>query len=501
MVNEAKYFEETLTVKAARLAAGHGYRLWVAACDEKGAILGQTQILFSIRGEGSVAVPSCSPSASSIQTRLGQTYYLTGKVKANGGSLERVTVALVKDSDSSHCYYKTYDAAAILAANGDLTGFDLCNVPPIGTGSVVHADYITPEENALSVDMRSAGSYTVKIWARNAGSESATAVSTRKLELIPRSDSGGVPQIFYFVPRVENGYKSAYYTFDAETSGNVARVELYINGYKIMPEITEENWSGFRFYTLKAMIHTPGEKHVTMYAYAQDGARVEASATVNVMDADYVKLDTPSLTAPSVFEKDNLIHGVAGYSWTASWTQPANADAGKFVVRVWSDAQQRYTLETETIETSLTLPASSIPEVGVYSLSITAVRVGYAQSDTLWQGIRAYSDYTASLQAECPHAHTQKANFRTAYRDVNSTNPAGHYEITLYDLVCLDCAYIVQRGASDDSDYRLCKHVLISDTYCNCGYHVQDATDPAYQSRAVLRVCKRNLLDRRVPRA
>jgi len=466
--DEETHYGEQINIPGYVLKEGHKYRFSVSAYDATDQFIAQTMIDFGVRGADDAAIPSSNVSSGSIETQIGQNYYFVGQVNANGGELERISVDIVNET-GERCYYCTYDAEAIMRMNGSLSGFDLANIPPMETGKVINGNYYTQEEKEKTMDLTKAGRYTIRIWAYNSGGEQAHIVSARTLELRERTDMTDQSQIHYFVAQDKAGYRNTYHHLTAETTDDVVRVELYIDGYKTSAEIRERQWLQYRVFDFRVMIHEPGMRTAELKAYTSSGECMTAKTIINILDADYIQLDMPELVSPEAFAGDQSIHGVAGYSFVAEWKQPANAQADEFGVRIWSEELKKYTFEGVSETVSIEIPAEAMPSPGVYTLTLIAIKEGYDNSDVLLRRIVAYGTYEDSLQAECAHAVLESKNHRTVYRDHSVVNPQGHYSKEVYDVVCGACGYVIEKDKSD-SGYQLVLHSYVNEKYCLCGY-------------------------------
>ena len=477
-------YKGELDVPKRNLTAGHKYRLWVAAYNKQETLISQDQVTFTVRAETDASVPTCSQSYVSKQVPVGGELYFTGKVQANGGYLQRITIAVVDNNTSYFCYYQTLNAEEMQALGADLSEFDLRLVPAIDTAETVKADqdsHLTASQQAQTVNMNKTGSYTVNVWAMNEGNSSATLVSMYQVEMVARDEDNSAPQIFYFEPESETGYKAQEYKFSAETTGNVSSVKLYIDGYLVTPEVECELWNGFHFYELKTPIWEAGTRECKLVVTSTSGETAEASCSVVVNETELQVLPTPVFTSPVPYG-DGEARGVINSPFTVSWEDDdAFADA-EISVAIIKDGEYTYSQKV-TGNNSVEIPNTVLNEVGLYEISLVATKIGYEASDFSYMPLRAYSSVTQIEQELCLHdGEKLNVNQTMEWKHPISYDANGHYYMEYHDVTCANCGYVLEKHAKTTEEYQYAAHTLNDSVYCDCGYCVGYNTDDAEEA-------------------
>lgn len=159
-------------VDADRFVAGHEYRLWIGEYNLSGALLAQATRQFSIAREetGTVNHPSTTFGEDLEDVVLGDPFYFSGIVDANGGRLERVRVRFSDDVTGNFCDYAVCNAQWMTEHGSDLNSLDLSEINMIVTGDTpVRASGGAIEPNR-SVMMNQVGrTYTLRLYGQNAG--------------------------------------------------------------------------------------------------------------------------------------------------------------------------------------------------------------------------------------------------------------------------------------------------------------------------------------------
>jgi len=361
----------------------------------------------------------------------------------------------------------------------DLTEFSLGLVPAIDTGSVVKADqdgHLTGEQLSQTVDMSVPGFYTINIWAINEGNSNAVLASKYQVEIVENTETEEAPQIFFFTPEEETGYKAQEYTFTAETTGNVTGVELYIDGYLVTPEIELELWNGYQFYTLTAPIWEAGNRLCKLVVKTAEGKTAEASCYIDVDDAEYKKLPTPVLTNPLPYA-DGETRGVINSPFVLSWEENVDLSAAEIKVTITKDGKACFYQEV-TQSNSLTIPDTVLTEVGLYSISVVATQIGYETSDFVYLPLRAYATEQAIIQDLCEHdAGRIEVNHVHEWQSPVSYDKDYHYSRVHYDLACELCGLVLEEDNCDFEEYQPTVHSLSNGAYCECGYCVGFGTN------------------------
>ncbi|MDO4549012.1 MAG: hypothetical protein Q4D04_13015, partial [Clostridia bacterium] len=345
-------------------------------------------------------------------------------------------------------------------------------VPPIDTSVPVTADqdgHLTDEQRAAAVNMNSEGRYRINIWAINEGNEAAVLASVYSVEVTPRDDDGSAPQIFFFQPDSESGYKAQEYRFSMETTGNVAKVDLYIDEYLVSAAIERELWNGFHFYELTAPIWEAGTRECRVVVTSLSGETAQAVCRVVVEDADYAKLPTPVFTSPALY-KDGVARGVIHSAFTVAWEEDAALAGSNVTIRVYRGSECVFS-QSVTGTNSVQVSDAALGEVGEYTVTMVATALGYESSDFAAISLRAYSSELAIVQELCPHeGEPVRTNQRLVWKNTLSYDGMKHYYQEFCDLACPDCGYTLEANHLDMPGYQSAPHTLINSSYCVCGY-------------------------------
>lgn len=184
----------SLTIPEADLPAGHSFRLWVEARDGADAAIAMRLITFTVvEPQAAETVPIVSMDTSDEILTLGEAYYFSGTVSADGGALDRIQVTVMEADTGRFCDYAIYDRSAI-AALGSGTSFSLSNINCISTGAgavIGTSGSGYADSGSETLYPTNAGSvYLIKIRAANTGGR-IYLLAEKKITL--RGEAGSAP--------------------------------------------------------------------------------------------------------------------------------------------------------------------------------------------------------------------------------------------------------------------------------------------------------------------